>query len=696
LYFESHDYSFEQAKELLVREVIPNNESFSVIAPKAGTPPGGRSTDSKTFTIPSNAVRIHVNSLFEFGGPDDGFGATLGNPSAYVTIYDTDGKVVYGPITRTGNKGEQDHVNDIIKLNAGTYRIEATGTARYGGTPNTVNASVSWSLEASQNLVTEIHKGGGVRIAKIIRSYSNGNPDKITKYNYRMTEDSRVKSTGSLLESRYTYEKVMTYREPLDGAVNVDKEVGKFVRFSQNRSSLGSTHGSHVGYGRITVLHGENGENGRSVYQYTSPRNEGNFAYDFPFPPAYNPDYRRGLLLNQSDFAAGSNDTIVSVTNTYSINELDVPAIKVGLLKPGGSSLGSVRLDIYEVMSYKTALGYIRLNKTRERIKQPGTPAMETVTTYEYNETTHKQLTHTSTTNSKGETVVTAFKYPLDYPTSTEAVTKLKNDHIDNTIVEKVMWKKDEENRTYLLSGLFTDFHMNNLVISPRFTYSAKITEPILTTDPFHSVHNLYDSRLEVNAFDSFNNIREVSQPDGMHTSYQWNYVSTLPTAKVDHAHYRQIFYESFEEDITPAISTLEKRTGLKSKFIPGVYTVPGAARPITSGNYVLSYWIKTGNGPWLYVEKSISNYIPGTAVSTNTVNGYLDDVRLYPKGALMTTFTYEPLVGVTSVTDASNVTIYYEYDEFGRLKCQRDQDNSIIECYDYQYGVEVPFPVQN
>ena len=51
--------------------------------------------------------------------------------------------------------------------------------------------------------------------------------------------------------------------------------------------------------------------------------------------------------------------------------------------------------------------------------------------------------------------------------------------------------------------------------------------------------------------------------------------------------------------------------------------------------------------------------------------------------------YTYEPLVGVKTVTDASGETITYEYDSRNRLHLIRDEDNNIIKRYRYNYGVE-------
>lgn len=50
-----------------------------------------------------------------------------------------------------------------------------------------------------------------------------------------------------------------------------------------------------------------------------------------------------------------------------------------------------------------------------------------------------------------------------------------------------------------------------------------------------------------------------------------------------------------------------------------------------------------------------------------------IDELRLYPKGAQMTTYTYQPLIGITSKCDVGNHISYYEYDAFSRLHRIRD-----------------------
>jgi YD repeat-containing protein len=54
---------------------------------------------------------------------------------------------------------------------------------------------------------------------------------------------------------------------------------------------------------------------------------------------------------------------------------------------------------------------------------------------------------------------------------------------------------------------------------------------------------------------------------------------------------------------------------------------------------------------------------------------------------AQVVTYTYSPLYGMTSMTDATGRTTYYEYDLFGRLKLVRDQDNRIVKKIEYKFN---------
>jgi YD repeat-containing protein len=63
-----------------------------------------------------------------------------------------------------------------------------------------------------------------------------------------------------------------------------------------------------------------------------------------------------------------------------------------------------------------------------------------------------------------------------------------------------------------------------------------------------------------------------------------------------------------------------------------------------------------------------------------------VDELRLYPQNAQMTTYTYNSLVGMSSQCDIDNRVTYYYYDSLGRLKVVKDQDGNIVKTYQYHY----------
>jgi YD repeat-containing protein len=75
------------------------------------------------------------------------------------------------------------------------------------------------------------------------------------------------------------------------------------------------------------------------------------------------------------------------------------------------------------------------------------------------------------------------------------------------------------------------------------------------------------------------------------------------------------------------------------------------------------------------------------TSISlSNNTNTLIDELRLYPAGSQMTTYTFNSLLGMTSQCDVNNRITYYEYDSLGRLSLMRDQDRNIVKkiCYNY------------
>jgi len=213
------------------------------------------------------------------------------------------------------------------------------------------------------------------------------------------------------------------------------------------------------------------------------------------------------------------------------------------------------------------------------------------------------------------------------------------------------------------------------------------------------------DSRYVDETFYRFanGNPQQVTGRDGIPSSYVWDYSNKKPIAKVVNATVDQIAYTSFEADGNGSWS-IPSGSRDNSTAMTGSYSYNLGNGSISrsglnsAGTYVVSYWSKTGsaytvsgsthttqgktiNG-WTYFEHTV------TGVSSISISGTsnIDELRLYPSTAQMTTYTYNPGIGISAQCDVNNRVTYYFYDGLGRLHHVKDQDGNIIKTIDYHY----------
>lgn len=82
-------------------------------------------------------------------------------------------------------------------------------------------------------------------------------------------------------------------------------------------------------------------------------------------------------------------------------------------------------------------------------------------------------------------------------------------------------------------------------------------------------------------------------------------------------------------------------------------------------------------------------SFIDNLATESFPSENDIQDIRtkLLILGAKVTTYTYCPLVGVTSITAPNGLKLIYDYDALGRLLTIKDTDGKVVECYNYHYG---------
>jgi hypothetical protein len=131
-------------------------------------------------------------------------------------------------------------------------------------------------------------------------------------------------------------------------------------------------------------------------------------------------------------------------------------------------------------------------------------------------------------------------------------------------------------------------------------------------------------------------------------------------------------------------------------------YTANGQIKQLVSKNGIITSFIRGYNDQYVVakiVGKSYIDAISQSGISMAIINNPSGENALRIElaklrtltGAFVNSYTYKPLVGITSETDLNNRTVYYEYDGFNRLAFVRDMDNNILKkvCYNFYGQIE-------
>jgi YD repeat-containing protein len=209
-----------------------------------------------------------------------------------------------------------------------------------------------------------------------------------------------------------------------------------------------------------------------------------------------------------------------------------------------------------------------------------------------------------------------------------------------------------------------------------------------------------YKNAIRYDAFDRYSNAVQYTPRDGSSISLIWDHHGQLPVAEVKGASNSNIAYTSFEADGTGGWQL--SGTVLHAGGITGVNSFNGQLqRSVNAGNYIVTAWAASGAGITVNGSSGVQRYSKGgwilyqwnlTNVTSVTVNSSnMDEVRLYPKGAQMTSYTYTPNIGINTICSPAGRISYYEYDGYQRLQLVRDQDGNIIKTASYQYNNKLP-----
>ena len=514
--------------------------------------------------------------------------------------------------------------------------------------------------------------GGGKRIKKIENISETG--EVLTKeYEYVFPLNNDVGEVANSTSGGIIGLPMYLTKGISSGGLNI------YTSYNDTSSSYGSYQPNSIGYSYVTEYQGTKQNNiGKIEYSFTNLSDSGGDYYEFPYHPPTDNEWLRGKNIRTKIFKNNGNGDYLlkkEIYNKYLYgnNEYTIDFNLPNLLKkdfvftPEGTINTWEENAVFDIENkstlfklplfmmsrytgtspnivrgyrvYHSTGGTVNLKSTEEKNYLEG-KELKTKTEYYYNYDTHYQVKRTEVTNSKGEVLKTINYYPG------EVVSTSSLGHDNLTTVEfndiKKLQKKTATNtsgQNRVATPVQVESYKNdNLLTTQRTNFLSQGTNLVLPKNVQTSIENgSLEDRVVYHSYDAKGNPTEVSKKDGTHIVYIWGYHQTQPVAKIENATLSQV-----------------------SSYIGNIQTLSNADNDRTMG-------------------------IAGNEGALRTALNALRGVSVLSKSQI-TTFTYDLLIGATSITDPRGQTVYYEYDDFNRLQFVKDKDGNILKETKYNY----------
>jgi hypothetical protein len=512
--------------------------------------------------------------------------------------------------------------------------------------------------------------------------------------------------------------------------------------------TLGSLAGSHIGYSRVTELQEDvfNGTlSGKTVYDYnignfyaqdeditngellkqTTYDNNGKVLEELTNTYTYQELSTINTIQVKTHPAQNNTINLCKTTNATGINYTKYPAWNL----PGNCE----QVKVYYTWMYMT-INALRSEEKRlvqqklRKYDQLTNSYLESTRINTYGSTVHTYPTLIEDYTTGTEEVVTRKKYAGDYvlpggtvllDNAAKGINVLKSNNMLGTEIESVQYRQNQDgsNRRFI-GGQVTNY--GTFYPLPVNTYRLETNVPLisLTESTINSsgvfVSDSHYKPLGVFGYDGLGHLTEQARANDAIQSFVWDYNDSYIVAAIQNANQSNIAFSSFETDtirssggwikdnvtVIPTYAMTGKRScNLGSGRVYKLF-VSAINNPM-----IVSYWSRSGavtvkqnnttdiaatttgstvNG-WTYYEHLLPASTSQVAVSST--NAIIDELRLYPAEAQMTTYTYDPLVGVTSQTSPKGLPVSYEYDGLNRLVNVKDEKGAIRQNMKYNYG---------
>ena len=592
-----------------------------------------------------------------------------------------------------------------INLALGTTYIikmiySATGSC--AGAPNfTVNVTYQYDLAINGQLT------GGVRIKNLTDFDPVTGRTVIRQFQY-INPDGTSSGVINVVPNFDYYQTTQVHPQATDCPSGGTCDLSLVNRVSNSNVLLGSFGGGNVIYTRVVEkrVNAANVSLGSSIYQFT-PFDGIGFLSSYPYPPGQQYDWKMGLPTMESYYDS-TNTLLKSVTNYYQyfLNELYNPANRSFRVGEASTYTSGTSNNLYIADDFYPYVGRAQKIAAVTKEYANGNVLSDSIL-YTY-DPTYYVLKQTNFTDSKGIPKKLLNYYPQDY-TGISPLTNMASLNMISVPVSSEEWQTYGGVNQLTRSGI-TDYEaFPNAAFRLNKYYLFRPTSPVAEStigdfNPAVLVRNttLFQNELTVSNYDLRGNANSLVEHDGLNQVLLWDYYAQQLICRVSNANLSDVAYTSFEADGS-GNWTIPDTTRNRISYITG-----NISYNLNSGNtiskaglnsattYIVGYWSTNGSlnvngtsgtakatvGTWTYYEHQLTGSTSVSVAGTSTI----DELRLFPKGSLMTTYTYTPLLGMTSQCSPTNYITYYSYDGLGRLKVIKDLRGNIVKTFDYNY----------
>lgn len=656
----SHAAGFNQPMEPITGEWVDSNNTFTLDIPSFSP-----SQKKEFFTILSpQKVKLHLDlgSLIYSNWRFDIYQQTGSNtysPSLHFWEMSWQSCLNNGNVQcQSHNPGENSQpiteFDGEVDLQPGTYYASFTGSYGYTQMPVSYNYTATTKEHYFTSYLTK--KGGGLRVnnIKYFDDVVSTSPAKEFIYDYTDINDPQ-KSSGALVfpEPVFRYQEGITYEyHPAlsDGYLYYSCTSDTTTNYNIIPSE--KTQGSDVGYQYVTlrqIVRGSNNsitDNGRTVYKFRSPIDFPNpemFVPSMPVLPITNHDYLRGQMVFEKKYDKDGK-ILSEVNNEYASYVFE----KLEGIKARDNFYNNINPERYKYKYYSAFQQYfpqvILATPYKYFIKYGITlPSKKVETSYFYKNGVQSSVT--STTNSTYNS--------FDYPSlSTQLLA-------DGSVTRTNYLYATEKNNQKLINANMISIPLEtgvtqklNTIVTEKAVAKTEVIYDPSTTSLFpdavtglNTLTNAMETKIKYDKYDNKGNLEEYTLKEGTPVTIIWGYNKTQPIAKLEGV----------------------RKSDIQQSLIDTI------------------------------VNASNTDALAGLNNDESALLSALDTFRKTAvPGALITTYTYDPLVGVRSIIQPSGFKELYFYDTENRIKEIKQETRDVAGNVSYKTLKEYQYHFKN